>query len=108
MKVMNRPIMAGLTSLALGVALCCSGCSKQTVSSAVDSKPFETAIADYLQKNNYGMKIASVERIDENGNTAIAVCKMQDATGLYNLVVTWEFSLHRSNGQWQVESYTAK
>lgn len=100
--------MAGLTALALGVALCCAGCSKQTAAKPVDSKPFEAAIADYLQRNGYGMKIASVVRIDENGNTATAVCKMQDATGLYGVAVTWEFSLRRSAGHWQVESYTAK
>jgi len=100
--------MAGLTALALGVALCCAGCSKQSAAKPVDSKPFEAAIVDYLQKNNYGMRIASVVRIDETGNTATATCKMEDATGLYNLAVTWEFSFRRSDGHWQVENYTAK
>jgi len=108
MKSMNRPITAGLTALALGVALCCAGCGKENTAKPVDSKPFETAIADYLQSSGYGMKIASVQRIDQNGDTATAVCKMQEAEGTYALTVTWEFSFRRSNGHWQVERHTAK
>jgi hypothetical protein len=101
-------MVAGLTALALGVALCCAGCGKENTSQPVDSKPFEAAIADYLQSSGYGMKIASVQRIDQKGDTATAVCKMQEAEGTYGLTVTWEFSLRCSNGLWQVESHTAK
>lgn len=88
MKLTNRPIITGLTALALGVALCCAGCSKKTETQPVDTKPFEAAIADYLQNNSFGMKIASVQRIDQKGDTATAVCKMQDAEGTYALTVT--------------------
>ena len=108
MKPMNRSIIAGLTALALGVALCCAGCSKKNEAQPVDSKPFEAAIADYLQSNSFGMKISSVQRIDQNGDTATAVCKMQEAEGTYALTVTCEFSFRRSNGRWQVERHTAK
>jgi hypothetical protein len=108
MKSMNRSIIAGLTALALGVALCCPGCGKENAAKSVDSKPFEAAIADYLQSSGYGMKIASVQRIDQNGDTATAVCKMQEAEGTYALTVTWEFSFRRSKGRWQVERHTAK
>jgi PBP1b-binding outer membrane lipoprotein LpoB len=108
MKSMNRPIIAGLTALALGVALCCAGCSKKNAAKPVDTKPFEAAIADYLQSNSFGMKIASVQSIDQKGDTATAVCKMQEAEGTYALTVTWEFSFRRSNGHWQVERHTAK
>ena len=107
-KSMNRWIIASLTAVALGVALCCAGCGKENTAQRVDSKPFEAAIADYLQSKGYGMKIASVQRIDQNGDRATAVCKMQEAEGTYALTVTWEFSLRRSNGHWQVESHTAK
>ena len=100
--------MAGLTVLTLGVALCCAGCSKENPAKPVDTKPFEAAIADYLHDKGYGMKIASVQRIDQNGDAATAVCKMQEAEGTYALAVTWEFSLHRSDGHWQVDSHTTK
>jgi len=108
MKSMNRSINAGLTALALGIALCCAGCSKKDMAQPVDAKPFEAAIADYLQNNSFGMKIASVQRIDQKGDTATAVCKMQDAEGTYGLTVAWEFYFRRRDGHWQVESHTAK
>ena len=108
MRFPHRPLIAGLTVLALGVALCCAGCSKEDAAKPTDSQPFEAAIADYLQRNGYGMKIASVQRIDQTGNTATAVCRMQEAEGTYGLAVTWVFSLHRDDGHWQVESHTAK
>lgn len=108
MKSMNRSIIASLTALALGVALCCAGCSKENAARPVDSKPFEAAIADYLQSSGFGMKIASVQRIDQKDDTATAVCKMQEAEGTYALTVTWEFSFRRRAGHWQVEGHTAK
>jgi hypothetical protein len=100
--------MAGLTALAIGIALCCAGCREKQAAVPVDSKPFEAAIVDYLHNNSYGMKIASVQSIDQNGNTATAVCKMQEAEGTYGLNVTWQFTLRRIDGQWHVDSYTTK
>ena len=100
--------MAGLMALAVGVALCCAGCSAKNAAKPVDSAPFEAAIVDYLRNSGYGMKIASVQRIDQNGNMATVVCKMQEAEGTYGLHVTWQFALHRSDEHWQVDSYTAK
>lgn len=108
MKSMNRPILAGLTALALGLALCCAGCTKQNAANPVDSKPFEAAIGDYLRNSGFGMKIASVQSIDQKGDTATAVCKMQEAEGTYGLTVTWHFSFRRQEGQWKVESHTTK
>jgi hypothetical protein len=100
--------MAGLAALAVGIALCCAGCREKTAPNPVDSQPFEAAIVDYLHNNSYGMKIASVQSIDQNGNAATVVCKMQEAEGTYGLNVTWQFSCHRIDGQWHVDSYTAK
>jgi hypothetical protein len=108
MKSMNRPILAGLTALALGLALCCAGCSKQKAANSVDSKPFEAAIGDYLRSQGFGMKIASVQSIDQKGDTATAVCKMQEAEGTYGLTVTWQFAFRRRDGHWQVEGHTTK
>ncbi len=104
----GRSIIASLTALAVGIALCCAGCREKTAPNPVDSQPFEAAIVDYLHNNNYGMKIASVRSIDQNGNTATVVCKMQEAEGTYGLNVTWQFSFHRLDGQWHVDSYTTK
>jgi hypothetical protein len=108
MKSMNRPILAGLTALALGLAFCCTGCGKENATQAVDTKPFEAAIGDYLRSQGFGMKIASVQSIDQKGDTATAVCKMQEAEGTYGLTVTWQFSFRRRDRQWQVESYIKK
>ena len=108
MRLVNRSITTGLTALALGVALCCAGCGKENTAKPVDSKPFEAAITDYLQSSGFGMKIASVQRIDQKGDTATAVCKMQEAEGTYGLTVTWEFSFRRRAGHWQVEGHTTK
>ena len=105
---MKTTIITALASLAVGAALYCAGCSKSDSVSQVDSKPFEAAIADYLQSKSFGMKIASVERIDQHGDMATVVCKMQEAEGTYELKVTWEFSCRRSDGSWQVESHAAK
>jgi hypothetical protein len=100
--------MAGLTALTVGIALCYAGCREKNTAQPVDSKPFEAAIVDYLRNNSYGMKIASVQSIDQIANTATVVCKMQEAEGTYGLNVTWQFALHRTDGQWHVDSYTAK
>ena len=107
-KSPRRSIIAGLTALVVGIALCCAGCREKTAPKPVDSQPFEAAIVDYLHNNSYGMKIASVQSIDQNGNTATVVCKMQEAEGTYGLNVTWQFALHRTDGQWHVDSYTTK
>ena len=93
---------------AVGVALCLAGCSRRSAAPPVDPQPFEAAIADYLQSKSFGMKIASVERLQPKGDTATAVCRMQDAEGTYTLTVRWEFTFRRSASGWQVESHTAK
>lgn len=108
MKSINRSILSGLTALALGVALFGVGCGKENAAKPVDSKPFEAAIADYLRNSGFGMKVASVQRIDQKGDTATAVCKMQEAEGTYGLTVTWEFTFRRTNGNWQVVKQTTK
>ena len=109
MKSPCRAIMAGLTVLAVGIALCSAGCrEKVSPKPVVDSKPFEAAIVDYLHNSSYGMKIASVQSIDQNGNAATVVCKMQEAEGTYGLNVTWQFSLRRIDGQWHVDTHTTK
>ena len=45
----------------------------------------------YLHNNSYGMKIASVQSIDQNGNLATVVCKMQE------VVITVPCSFYTSN-----------
>ena len=89
-------------------AWCLAGCGRQTTGKPVDPTPFEAAIADYLQNQSFGMKIASVERIEPKADTATAVCRMQDAEGTYTLTVRWEFTFRRRGGGWQVESHAAK
>ena len=105
---MNQRILSGLAAMILGAAVCGAGCGGKSAGPPVDTKPFEAAIVEYLQRQNFGMKIAKVERIDQHDDAATAVCKMQEAEGTYALAVTWEFALRRTDGAWQVETYTAK
>ena len=54
------------------------------------------------------MKIARVERIDPQGDTATVVCKMREAEETHAITVTWVFSLRQSAGAWHVETHSAK
>ena len=105
---MSQRILIGWTALALAAALCAAACGRKSAGGAVDPKPFETAIADYLQTKNFGMKIARVERIDPQGDTATVVCKMREAEETHAITVTWVFSLRQSAGAWHVETHSAK
>ena len=108
LKSPRQLIMTGLMALAVAIALCGAGCREKEAPTTVDSKPFEAAITEYLHNSSYGMKIASVQSIDQKANTATVVCKMQEAEGTYGLTVTWEFTFRRTNGNWQVVKQTTK
>ncbi len=107
-EVAEKFCAAPLVALAVIFALCLVGCGKKEAASPVDTKPFEAAIVEYCQSKGYGMKVASVDSVTVNGDTATVLCKMQEAEGTYGLTVKWEFIFHRAGTGWQVETHTAK
>jgi hypothetical protein len=74
-----------------------------------DTARLEAAINGYLAEKSMGMKVASFEELDIQGDRATAVCRMQEATGLYGgIAVRWEFDLRLARrGGWQVEEHRA-
>jgi alanine racemase len=88
--------------------LCSCGQKENNVQTA-NKKAFESAIGKYCKAHSYGMKIKSFESILEKGSEATAVCKMEEAEGLYNMSVKWTFSLAKNeSGEWEVKSHIAK
>jgi len=84
----------------------CSGGSVQDEAISPEmTEELRTAIENYLEAKSFGMKIASFEQVQSEGDRATAVCKMQEAEGLYGLSVTWAFKFNRSSGIWKVESH---
>ncbi|NQU09298.1 hypothetical protein HQ590_00785 [bacterium] len=108
---MPHRLLPRLAALAVVLVLCSTSCNKPPVAQAVDPRPFEAAIIDYLDRQQFGMKIAKLERIDlqSDAGTATVVCRMQEAEETYALTVTWTFSLRRrEDGGWQVTTHRAK
>ena len=70
-----------------------------------DTTPFEAAITRYLDAHSMGMKVAGFKSLELTGDTATAVCSMQEKSGLYGgMAVKWRFTFRRgADGAWQVE-----
>lgn len=85
------------------------GCRKNGGKPSANKKAFETAINNYCKSHSYGMKIKSFEGTMEKGNEASAMCKMEEAEGLYNMSVLWTFTMKKNkSGAWEVVSHKAK
>ena len=85
-----------------------SGCGKKEEQPKIDTAKFETAITGYLKDKSMGMKVASFEKMDVKDDQATAVCKMQEAEGLYNMNVTWKFTFKKEKDSWKVTTHTDK
>ena len=85
------------------------GCSKSKPV-AVDTAPFEAAIVAYLDEKNMGMAIAEFKTVEITGNSATAVCSMEEASGLYGMKVQWAFTFQRAdaNANWVVARHEKK
>lgn len=70
-----------------------------------DTTPFEVAITRYLDAHSMGMKVAGFKSLELTGDTATAVCSMQEKSGLYGgMAVKWRFTFRQgADGAWQVE-----
>lgn len=68
-----------------------------------DTAPFEAAISRYLEAKSMGMKVAQFKALSVHDAAAEAVCRMQEASGLHKVTVTWHFNFgRRPDGVWEV------
>ena len=89
------------------LALACAwlvGCGE--AESTVDSAPFESAIANYLDQNNMGMAVKEVkEGPTVTGETAILVASLTRAD-VGGPSVTWTFRFEKNpDGTWKAVSH---
>ncbi len=100
-------MMRKWVGVVVAVAFCAllAGCGKDAPTAA-ETAPFEATIGAYLKAHSMGMAVAEVKSLEIEGDTATAVCAMQEAGGLYaNLSVKWTFTFSKNeSGVWQVET----
>jgi hypothetical protein len=86
-----------------------TGCGSDESAVTADTGPFEAAIAQYLQAKSMGMAVAEFRSLEVEGDTARAVCRMQEKSGMHNVKVTWRFTFARSpQGGWEVTERVAE
>ncbi len=96
-----------LTLLAAVFMFCGCGESTGKVDSATKQE-LSSAIAKYCSGKSMGMKVKSFENVDIQGNNATALCKMEEAGGLYNMSVKWSFKFKKQNGKWVATEHSDK
>ena len=87
------------------LVLLATGCGEDPPSRE-RAAPFEAAIAAYLKQHSMGMKVAEVKSLTVEGDTATATVALQEAEGLYNLKVTWDFAFRRAPNGWIATSHS--
>lgn len=82
-----------------------AGCG-QPEPPAVDPEPFQTAIAQYLERNNMAMALKQIkEGPTVEGSTATLTASLQHAT-LPGPAVTWKFRFEQNpDGTWNAVSH---
>lgn len=107
---MRKVLMMFSLAAALGIAvMTLTGCGESQPPVNIDKAPFEKAIAQYCKTRNFGMKIKEFVSCATQTDSAVAVCKMQEADGLYGVSVKWEFKFKKTpDGQWEVTVHDAK
>ena len=96
-----------LRPLVLLAALVClaAGCGKSAAPD-VDSRPFEAAVAQYLDQNNMAMALKDIKAGPTiEGNTATLTASLQHAT-MRGPAVTWTFRFEQdAGGTWKAVSH---
>ncbi|MEA2013653.1 MAG: hypothetical protein U9O87_11365 [Verrucomicrobiota bacterium] len=82
-------------------ALLFAGCAKQIKQ---DTEPFKKAVTEYLQEQHMGMKVYEFKELQVTEDKATAKIKMQEASGITNLKVTWSFEFDKKDA-WKVTSH---
>ena len=107
MDTLCKSIRASLAVI-LVVAASLAGCGR-TKPPSVDPKPFESAIADYLERSNMAMKLKTIKdgpSID--GGEATLKAALTHAT-MGGPSVTWEFHFEKGpDGNWKAVSHKAR
>ena len=99
---MRHWAMLSLVGLLL---LCAAGCGKDEP--AADTAPFQAAITKYLAGKSMGMTVTEFESLDVTGETATAVCRLEEASGLYSMGVRWRFTFERDRQDWKATGHEA-
>jgi len=81
----------------LGLVLC--GC-RPAASAAVDPEPFKTAIVQYLQDHQMGLRIAEVRSLQVKDGKAEATVSLEHAEGMVGVKVRWTFDFEQRQGRW--------
>ena len=95
---MTRTLSAAVL-VALVVAFVGCGGNK---AAETDTKPFESAIVEYLRVNSMGMKPDEFESIEFTGDKAVAKVRMATADDLYGMKPLWTIEFTRQGDTWLV------
>ena len=97
-------VWATLSLVAL-LLLCAAGCAREEA--AADTAPFQAAVTSHLAANRMHMKVTRFESLEVAGETATAVCRLEEASGLYGMGVRWRFTFERDRQGWRATDHEA-
>ena len=100
-----KKLMITCFSLAVLMAFLSACGSKEEVT--INTGPYEAAIKEYCKSRSMDMKVASFEKVEEKGETATAICKME-AAEMAGPKVTWLFTFKKEGGKWKAVSQEVK
>ncbi len=81
-----------------------TGCGGKDGSAPADTSAYSSAVTAYLEKESMGMKVAGFDSLEENGDKANGMVRLQDAEGMTSIKVKWEFTFSKSGETWKVDS----
>ena len=93
------------TLLAGALMLWAAGCARKA--EKVDTAPFEAAVTSYLAQKSMGMAVTEFQSIAIEGEAAVAVCRLEESSGLYKMGVRWRFTFQRAPDGWKVTKHEA-
>lgn len=79
-------------------------CGDKGASVPADISGYEKAVTAFLERESMGMKVAEFESVQEDGDGATAMVRLQDAEGMTSIKVKWEFTFTKSDDGWTVKS----
>ncbi len=82
-------------------ALALAGCGDSRPTSA-ETAPFQKAVEKHLAAKSMGMKVASFESLDIDGDSAAADVRMALKEDLYGLKPVWQITFKKTGGTWKV------
>jgi len=94
-----------MVSLVGLLVVCAAGCGKEEATA--DTAPFQAAITSYLAAKSMNMKVTELESLEVAGETATAVCRLEEASGLYSMGVRWRFTFQRDRQGWRATEHEA-